>query len=72
MTISAPSRSVKFAAIGLDHRHIYEMAGRLMEHGCKCIGYWTDGEPQPLAGFVSAIRTCRGSTTSVACWKIRR
>ena len=51
--MAEPSRSVKFAAIGLDHRHIYEMAGRLMERGCECIGYWTDGEPQPLAGFVS-------------------
>ncbi len=51
MTSSAP-RSFKFAAIGLDHRHIYEMAGRLLEHGCTCAGYWTDGEPQPLAGFI--------------------
>ena len=51
MTVSAP-RSFKFAAIGLDHRHIYEMAGRLLEHGCTCAGYWTEGEPQPLAGFI--------------------
>jgi predicted dehydrogenase len=46
------SRSFKFAVIGLDHRHMYEMAGRLLEHGCECIGYWTDGEPQPLDGFI--------------------
>jgi predicted dehydrogenase len=46
------SRNFKFAAIGLDHRHMYEMAGRLLEHGCECVGYWTDGEPQPLDGFV--------------------
>ncbi len=43
--------SLRFAAIGLDHRHIYEMVGRLLEIGCTCAGYWTDGEPQPLAGF---------------------
>ena len=47
-----PSQSFKFAVIGLDHRHIYEMTDRLLEHGCECVGYWTDGEPQPLAGFV--------------------
>ena len=41
-----------FAAIGLDHRHIYEQVGRLVELGCRCAGYWTEGEPQPLAGFV--------------------
>jgi predicted dehydrogenase len=46
------SRTLRFAAIGLDHRHIYEMTGRLLEQGCECIGYWTEGEPQPLAGFI--------------------
>jgi predicted dehydrogenase len=51
MTDSA-ARTFRFAAIGLDHRHIYEMVGRLLEHGCECVGYWTDGEPQPLDGFV--------------------
>ncbi len=45
------SGTLRFAAIGLDHRHIYEMTGRLLEQGCECVGYWTEGEPQPLAGF---------------------
>lgn len=43
---------ITFAAIGLDHRHIYEQVGRLLELGCRCKGYWTEGEPQPLEGFV--------------------
>jgi predicted dehydrogenase len=43
---------ITFAAIGLDHRHIYEHVGRLLELGCRCKGYWTEGEPQPLQGFV--------------------
>ena len=42
---------LRFAAIGLDHRHIYEQVARLLELGCECVGYWTEGEPQPLAGF---------------------
>src|ERR1700745_1958285 len=46
------SRPIRFAAIGLDHRHIYEMTGRLLELGSACVGYWTEGEPQPLAGFI--------------------
>jgi len=50
--VPASSRPIKFAAIGLDHRHIYEMTGRLLELGSECVGYWTDGEPQPLAGFI--------------------
>ncbi len=44
--------SLRFAAIGLDHRHIYEQVGRLLQLGCECAGFWTEGNPQPLAGFV--------------------
>jgi predicted dehydrogenase len=47
-----PPRPIRFAAIGLDHRHIYEMVGRLLELGHTCAGWWTEGEPQPLAGFI--------------------
>jgi predicted dehydrogenase len=47
-----PGRPIKFAAVGLDHRHIYEMVGRLIQHGAECVGWWTEGEPQPLAGFL--------------------
>ena len=49
MTENSPLR---FAAIGLDHRHIYHQVGRLLDLGCECVGYWTEDEPQPLAGFV--------------------
>ena len=43
---------LRFAAIGLDHRHIYHQVGRLLELGCECAGYWTDGDPPPLGGFL--------------------
>jgi len=42
---------LKFAAVGLDHRHIYDQVGRLLKLGAQCVGYWTDGTPEPLAGF---------------------
>lgn len=44
--------SLRFAAIGLDHRHIYEQVGRLLQLGCQYADFWTEGDPQPLAGFV--------------------
>jgi len=50
--VQAAGRCIRFAVIGVDHRHIYEMTGRLLELGHECVGYWTDGEPQPLAGFI--------------------
>ena len=43
--------SLRFAAIGLDHRHIYGMAQGMLDVGCEFAGFWTDGDPQPLAGF---------------------
>ena len=43
---------LRFAAIGLDHRHIYRQVGRLLALGCECAGFWTEGDPQPLGGFL--------------------
>jgi predicted dehydrogenase len=45
-------RRIRFGVIGVDHRHIYEMTGRLLELGHECVGWSTEGEPQPLAGFI--------------------
>jgi predicted dehydrogenase len=50
--MAADARTLRFAAIGLDHNHIYSMTGCLLEQGCECVGYWTEGDPEPLAGFI--------------------
>ena len=42
---------IRFGVVGLDHRHVHEQTGRLLELGCECAGYFTEGEPEPLAGF---------------------
>ncbi len=42
---------VRFAALGIDHRHIYGMAGKLIAEGAEFVGFWTEGNPQPMAGF---------------------
>ncbi len=39
-------------AIGLDHRHIYGMTENMQKVGVTCVGYWTEGDPQTLPGFV--------------------
>jgi predicted dehydrogenase len=41
-----------FAAIGLDHRHIYHQVGRLLEAGAVCKGYHSRDDAVPLEGFV--------------------
>ena len=44
--------SLKFAALGLDHRHIFGMSQGMVEVGAEFAGFWSKGEPQPYAGFV--------------------
>lgn len=44
---------VRFAAIGIDHRHVYGMAGNLIEAGARFVGWATEGTPNTLDGFVA-------------------
>lgn len=42
----------RFAAIGLDHRHIYDLVQGCREAGQVCAGYWPETtDPRVLAGF---------------------
>ena len=43
---------IKFACVGLDHRHIYGMTEGLLAAGAKCVGYYTRDEAEPLEGFI--------------------
>jgi predicted dehydrogenase len=43
---------LKFAAIGLDHRHIYHQVGRLLDLGAECKGYYGRDSALPLDGFM--------------------
>ncbi|MCY4179285.1 MAG: Gfo/Idh/MocA family oxidoreductase [Litoreibacter sp.] len=45
--------SLRFAALGLDHRHIYGMSQGMIDAGCELAAYWTEGQPQPFEGFKS-------------------
>ncbi|MDQ3561252.1 MAG: Gfo/Idh/MocA family oxidoreductase [Pseudomonadota bacterium] len=46
------SRPLRFAAIGLDHRHIYHLVGELIEAGAECAGYCAEtSDPRVLDGF---------------------
>lgn len=43
---------ITVAVVGIDHRHIYGQLQGMLDVGCRCVGWWTEGEPQPVAGFV--------------------
>jgi predicted dehydrogenase len=51
-TEQGESRMPRFAAIGLDHRHIYDLTAGLLEAGATCIGHDAETtDPRVLAGF---------------------
>ena len=41
-----------FVALGLDHRHIYGMTENMIKAGGTCVGFWTQGDPVTLSGYV--------------------
>jgi predicted dehydrogenase len=43
---------LRFAAIGIDHRHVYGMAANMVEAGAEFVGWWTEGHPNTEEGFV--------------------
>lgn len=46
------SDPVRMGVIGIDHRHIYTMAGHMQDAGAILSGWWTKGTPNTLDGFV--------------------
>ena len=44
--------TIRFAAIGLDHRHIFDLTAQLRAAGAQCAGYCPEtSDPRVLAGF---------------------
>lgn len=42
----------RFAALGMDHRHIYGMSLGMIDAGAQLAAWWTEGNPQPVSGFL--------------------
>ena len=42
---------LRFAAIGIDHRHVYGMAANLIDAGAAFVGWSTEGQPNTVEGF---------------------
>lgn len=45
--------TLDFVALGLDHGNIVEMTGHMIAAGGRCLGFWTQGTPDTLPGFVN-------------------
>jgi predicted dehydrogenase len=42
---------IAVGVLGVEHRHAYGMLKGMLDAGCVATGWWTDGEPAPVAGF---------------------
>ena len=42
---------LKFGVIGIDHPHVLDQVGRLLDLGCECAGWYTEGEPRTREGL---------------------
>lgn len=49
--MSTIGTTIRMAAIGLDHRHIYGMSQGMINTGAELAAFWTQGDPEPLGGF---------------------
>lgn len=45
-------KPLTLGVVGIDHRHIYGQLSGMAALGCTCKGWWTEGDPQPIDGFV--------------------
>ena len=65
---------LRFAAIGLDHRHIYHHVGELIAAGAECAGYCPQTIRSPRARRVSASasRRCAPVDRAARCSTIPR
>jgi predicted dehydrogenase len=43
--------SLTFAALGIDHRHIFGMAGNMQDVGANFKSWWSEGSPNTQEGF---------------------
>ncbi|MEP3637530.1 MAG: Gfo/Idh/MocA family oxidoreductase [Paracoccaceae bacterium] len=42
----------RMGVVGIDHRHIYTMVQHMQHAGGELVGWWTDGAPGTLDGFI--------------------
>ena len=61
----------RFAVIGLDHRHVYDLTEGLLVAGATCIGYDSvTSDPRVLTGLQKCFPNVRPATGK-HCWTIR-
>ena len=46
------AQPVTVGVLGVDHRHIYGQLSGMLDVGCRAKSWWTEGQPQPVAGFI--------------------
>lgn len=58
------AEKVRMGLIGIDHRHIYTMAGHMQAAGAELRGWYTDGAPPTLPGFLTRFPDAPSAETA--------
>ena len=59
---------LRMGVVGIDHRHIYTMVSHMQAAGAELAGWWTDGTPEPLEGFLKRFPDARRVATAEALY----
>ena len=44
-------KPIVLGVIGVEHLHIYGQLKNMLDLGCTCKGWWSEGDPYPVSGF---------------------
>lgn len=62
------TKAIKFVALGIEHRHIFGMAQNMLDAGAEFAGWWTEGEPDVVEGFVKRFPDVPRAASRKLCW----
>lgn len=46
------AKPIRMGVLGIDHRHIFTQIAHMQDAGAQLVGWWSDGDPETLPGFV--------------------
>jgi predicted dehydrogenase len=52
-------KTLKIAAIGTEHRHIFGQLKGMLDLGCECVGWWNDGDNKITDDFTEKYPTIK-------------
>ena len=65
-------KTLKIAAIGTEHRHIFGQLKGMLDLGCECVGWWNDGDNKITDDFTENIQRLKEKWTKIIYYQTLR